>query len=300
MYDVIIIGAGPAGVSAGIYSVSRGKRVLVIEKKAVGGLVGNISTVTHYAGIMSQETGESFSERLKAQAEAAGIDFVYEEVTKVSLIGSTKTIYTENNKYEGKKVILASGTTPRKLEIPGEAELSGKGMGMNAARDGVKYAGKNVYVVGGADGAIKEAIFLSRIAKTVTIVHFEETLGCIAEFKKKVEAADNIKVRLHSRITVVAGSDRVTSLDILDESTGETQRITDSDVGIFVYAGATPNTELYSELKLVEGFVPTNDQMETELSGVYAIGDIRLKEVKQISTAVCDGTLAGIAAAKNE
>ncbi len=299
MYDLIIIGAGPAGISAGIYAVSRGKKVLIIEKKAVGGLVKNISTVTHFAGIMNQETGETFAKRLKEQAEAAGIEFAYEEVNKVELQGEVKQICTEENEYEARKVVLASGTTPRKLEIPGEAELSGKGMAMNAARDGKNYTGKNVYVVGGADGAIKEAIYLSQFAKEVTIVHFEETLGCIAEFKNKVEAAANIKVRLQSRIAAVYGDESVEALDILDESTGNIDKVTDPGAGIFVYAGATPNTQLYKELTLTDGFVPTNDKMETSIPGVYAIGDIRLKEIKQISTAVCDGTIAGVEAAKN-
>lgn len=297
MYDVIIIGAGPAGISAGIYAVSRGKKTLVIEKNQVGGLIGKVSTVTHYAGIVEGETGETFAARLKRQAEEAGIQMIQENVEKVELNGDIKKIYTNKGDYSAKKVILANGTTPRKLGIAGEEELAGRGMGMNAARDGKSYQGKHVYVVGGADGAIKEALYLAKFAEKVTIIHFEEKLGCIAEFREKVERSSNIEVRLHSRLHGVYGVEKVESLEVLDERTGAIEMIEDSGCGIFVYAGATPNTEVYTELRLEDGFIPADANMETEIKGVYAIGDIRVKQVRQVSTAVADGTLAAIHAA---
>lgn len=298
MYDVVIIGAGPAGISAGIYAVSRGKKVLIVEKNVVGGLIGKVSTVTHYAGIMSEETGVTFANRLKEQAENAGIEIVYGEVKRVELIGEVKKVYTEDKAYEAKKIVLANGTTPRKLGIAGETELAGKGMGMNAQRDGEKYQGKNIYVVGGADGAVKEALYLSKYAEQVTIIHFEETLGCIAEFREKVARTPNIKLRLGSRLHGVYGVDKVESLEISDEKTGAIETISDSGCGIFVYAGTTPNTELYTELKLENGFIPVDENMETEIKGVYAVGDIRVKQVRQVSTAVADGTVAGVHLAK--
>lgn len=296
MYDVVIIGAGPAGVSAGIYAVSRGKKTLVIEKNQVGGLIGKVSTVTHYAGIVEGETGATFADRLKRQAEGAGVRVVQETVEKVELSGDTKKIYTNQGTYSAKKVILANGTSPRKLEIAGE-ELTGRGMGMNAARDGRSYQGKHVYVVGGADGAVKEALYLAKLAEKVTIIHFEEQLGCIAEFKEKVEKSSNIEVRLHSRLHGVYGVEKVESLEILDEKTCAIETIEDSGCGIFVYVGAVPNTELYKELHLENGFIPVDANMETEMKGVYAVGDIRVKPVRQVSTAVADGTIAAIHAA---
>ena len=296
MYDVVIIGAGPAGVSAGIYAVSRGKKTLVIEKNQVGGLIGKVSTVTHYAGIVEGETGATFADRLKRQAEGAGVRVVQETVEKVELSGDTKKIYTNQGTYSAKKVILANGTSPRKLEISGE-ELTGRGMGMNAARDGRSYQGKHVYVVGGADGAVKEALYLAKLAEKVTIIHFEEQLGCIAEFKEKVEKSSNIEVRLHSRLHGVYGVEKVESLEILDEKTCAIETIEDSGCGIFVYVGAVPNTELYKELHLENGFIPVDANMETEMKGVYAVGDIQVKPVRQVSTAVADGTIAAIHAA---
>lgn len=296
MYD-IIIGAGPAGISAGIYAVSRGKRTLILEKAQVGGIIGKVSTVTHYTAIEKQETGATFAARMKKQALQAGVEIVQAEAVHVALTGEVKSVTTDRGVYEAKRIILANGGTPRKLGIPGEKELVGKGMGMNAARDGADYAGKNVYVVGGADGAVKEALYLAGFAKQVTIVHFEDQLGCIAEFRQKVAAAGNILVRLASRLHAVYGQDQVERLEIASEQDGSIETIEDPGCGIFVYAGILPNTELYTELALEGGYIPTNDKMEAAIPGVYAAGDIRVKQVRQVATAVSDGAIAAINAA---
>ena len=297
MYDIIIIGAGPAGISAGIYAVSRGKRTLILKKAQVGGIIGKVSTVTHYTAIEKQETGATFAARMKKQALQAGVEIVQAEAVHVALTGEVKSVTTDRGVYEAKRIILANGGTPRKLGIPGEKELAGKGMGMNAARDGAAYAGKNVYVVGGADGAVKEALYLAGFAKQVTIVHFEEQLGCIAEFRQKVAAVGKISVRLASRLHAVYGQDQVERLEIASEQDGSIETIEDPGCGIFVYAGILPNTEPYTELALEGGYIPTNDKMETAIPGVYAAGDIRVKQVRQVATAVSDGAIAAINAA---
>lgn len=300
MYDIIIIGAGPAGISAGIYAVSRGKRTLILEKAQVGGIIGKVSTVTHYTAIEKQETGAAFAARMKEQALQAGVEIVQAEAVHVALTGEVKSVTTDRGIYKAKRIILANGGTPRKLGIPGEKELAGKGMGMNAARDGAAYAGKNVYVVGGADGAVKEALYLAGFAKQVTIVHFEEQLGCIAEFRQKVAAVGNISVRLASRLHAVYGQDQVERLEIASEQDGSIETIEDPGCGIFVYAGILPNTELYTELALEGGYIPTNDKMEAAIPGVYAAGDIRVKQVRQVATAVSDGAIAAINAAMEQ
>lgn len=307
MYDIIIIGAGPAGISAGIYAVSRGKRTLILEQTAVGGLLGKVSTVTHYSGIVEQETGATFSARLERQARAAGVEIRFEAVTEVSLKGEYKRITTASGQYEAPKVILASGSRARRLGIPGEEELAGRGMGLNAARDGASYAGRNLYVVGGADGAVKEALYLAQFAKKLTIIHFEDQLGCIPEFRRKVEGCSNIELKLGCRLHEVHGRKQeeagaaelslVDSLELVSEKDGRTETIQDPGCGIFVYAGVVPNTELYTELTLDNGYIPVNEKMETELPGVYAAGDIRVKQVRQAATAVADGAIAGINAA---
>lgn len=296
MYDIIIIGAGPAGISAGIYAVSRGKKTLILEKNEVGGLIGKVSTVTHYAGIVDNETGVTFAKRLKNQALNAGVEIIKQNVITVNFNGKVKEVETDVATYCAEKVIIANGTSPRRLGIEGENKLFGKGIGMNAARDAEKYQGKNIYVVGGADGAIKEALYLSKFAKRITIIHFEDQLGCIAEFKEKVKRTPNITLRLGSRLHAVYGVDKVESLEISDERTGAIETIEDSGCGIFVYAGTVPNTELYKDIKLENGFIPVDENMETEIPNVFAIGDIRVKNVRQVATAVADGTIAAIKA----
>lgn len=294
MYDIIVVGAGPAGISAGIYGVSRGKKVLILEKGEVGGLIGKVSTVTHYAGIVPGETGESFAARMREQAESAGVEIRPETVEQVQMQGDVKTVVTDQGRYTCKKLILANGTTVRKLGIPGETELAGKGMGMNAAKHGANYAGKHVYVVGGADGAVKEALYLSSLAEEVTIIHFEPQLGCIAEFRDKVKKTRNIRLMLNTRLHAVRGEGQVEQLDLRSEVDGSICTVDDPGCGIFVYAGTVPNTQLYTELELQNGYIPVNDWMETSIPGVYAVGDIRVKQVRQVATAVADGATAAV------
>ncbi len=297
MYDIIIIGAGPAGISAGIYAVSRGKRTLILEKNKVGGIIGNVSAVTHYSAIVSGETGETFAKRLKDQALAAGVELKYENVLKAELTGEVKKIYTADNCYEAAKVILANGSSPRRLGVPGEIELIGKGVAMNAVRDGKSYEGKCVYVVGGADGAVKEALYLSQFASEVTIICVEPALACIAEFKNKALNTSNIKVRPQSHIAAFYGDGKLESFDLVSDMDGHKETITDPECGIFTYVGLVPNTQLYTELELEGGYIPVNEKMQTAIPGVYAAGDIRVKQVRQAATAVADGAIAAINAA---
>lgn len=294
MYDIIIIGGGPAGVSAGIYAASRGKKTLLIEKKRIGGIIGNVSTVTHYTAIMQPETGESFATRMWNQIKNCGVEIINEEVVSTSLKGDVKSVTTDKNAYSAKKVIIAAGSTPRKLDIEGEKPLDGKYIYLNAAKDGERFKGKNIYVVGGADGAIKEALYLSQFAKTLTVIHFEEKLGCIPEFGEKVKSSSNIKVMLNSRLTKVSGTDCLETLEVTSEIDGSKQVISDKGAGIFVYAGTVPNTSAFGELELKDGFIPVNAKCETAIEGVYAAGDICFKQVRQVATAVADGAVAAI------
>lgn len=294
MYDIIIIGAGPAGISAAVYGKSRGKNVLVLEKKQVGGLIGMVSTVTHYTAVVQEESGNTFAERMKAQALSAGVEIRYENVTETKLTGQIKKVVTNKGTYESKTLILANGGSGRMLGIPGE---NLKGVRLNAPRDGADYKGKNVYVIGGADGAVKEALYLAGIAGKVTIVCVEDELVCIQEFKDKVASYDNIEIMPHSSLTAVYGNGAVEELEFTDNKTGEKQIVKDTDCGVFVYAGIIPNTQMYTELKLDGGYIPVDDSMQTEIQGVFAAGDIRVKKVRQVATAVSDGTIAGIQAA---
>lgn len=294
MYDIIIIGAGPAGISAAVYGKSRGKKVLVLEKKQVGGLIGTVSTVTHYTAIVQEESGSTFAERMKEQALSAGVEIRYENVIETKLTGQIKKVVTNKETYESKTLILANGGSGRMLGIPGE---NLKGVRLNAPKDGMHYKGRNVYVIGGADGAVKEALYLAEMAGKVIIVCVEDELACIQEFKDKVVAHNNIEIMPHSSLTAVYGSEAVEELEFTDNKTGEKQIIKDADCGVFVYAGIIPNTQMYTELKLDGGYIPVDDSMQTEIHGVFAAGDIRVKKVRQVATAVSDGAIAGIKAA---
>lgn len=294
MYDMIIIGAGPAGISAAIYGKSRGKKVLVLEKKQVGGLIGTVSTVTHYTAIIREESGKTFAERMKEQALSAGVEIRYENVTETKLTGEIKKVVTDKESYESKTLILANGGSGRMLGIPGE---NLKGVRLNAPKDGLNYKGKSVYVIGGADGAVKEAIYLAEIAGKVTIVCVEDELACIQEFKDKVAVHNNIEIMPHSSLTAVYGNEAVEELEFIDNKTGKKKIVKDAECGVFVYAGIVPNTQMYTELKLEDGYIPVDDSMQTEIPGVFAAGDIRVKKVRQVATAVADGAIAGIQAA---
>lgn len=294
MYDIIIIGAGPAGISAAIYGKSRGKTVLVLEKKEVGGLIGAVSTVTHYTAIIPEETGSTFAQRMKEQALAAGVEIRYETVTETKLSGQTKKVVTNKESYEGKTLILANGGSGRRLNIPGE---NLRGVGLNAPKDGCQYKGKTVYVIGGADGAVKEALYLAQIAARVIIVCIEDALVCIQEFKDKVAAHNNIEIMPHSSLTAVYGGQAAEELEFTDNKTGKKQLVKDKGCGVFVYAGIVPNTQMYTELKLEGGYIPVDGAMQTQIPGVFAAGDICAKKVRQVATAVADGAVAGIQAA---
>lgn len=294
MYDIIIIGAGPAGISAAVYGKSRGKKVLVLEKKQVGGLIGTVSAVTHYTAIVQEESGKTFAQRMKEQALNAGVEIRYENVTEAKLTGKIKKIVTDKQNYESKTLILANGGSGRMLGIPGEGL---KGVRLNAPKDGLDYKGKNVYVIGGADGAVKEALYLAKIAKKVIIVCVEDELACIQEFKDKVVTHDNIEIMPHSSLTAVYGNEAVEELEFTDNKTGKKQIVKDAECGIFVYAGIVPNTQMYTELKLDGGYIPADEFMQTAIPGVFAAGDIRVKKVRQVATAVADGAIAGIQAA---
>lgn len=298
MYDIIILGAGPAGLSAGIYATTRNKNVLIIEKTAIGGMIKNVSEVTHFLSTDNHESGKDFALKLVDQAERYNLNITYEEVENVSLIGDVKTVKTRKNTYEAEKIILATGTRPRKINIEGEKDVVENYFALNASRDGKDFKGKDIYVIGAGDGAIKEAIFLSKFAKKVYVIHELSELNCIGEFQDKLAKAGNIEVIYDTRMTKLYGEEKIDAIEVTNLKTGESSKLDAPGAGVFVYAGVLPNTELYHQIDMVNGFAPTDESMETEIHNVFAAGDIRTKQVRQIGTAVSDGIIAGVSASK--
>lgn len=297
MYDVIVIGAGPAGMCAAIYAASRGLKVMMLEKKNLGGVLGRVSAVTHYPGIVEGETGKTITERMHSQVKAAGVEIRMEAAVAASLNEETKLVETNAGRYEAKAVIIAGGTVPRRLDIPGEEQFMDNGVSFDAVKDGANYAGKEVFVVGGSDGAAKEALYLAGIAGHVTMVHFEDKLGAIPEFTNRIEKQGNLDVKLHSRLAELRGDGEIRSVVIEDVHSNERQELEVPGAGIFLYAGSLPDTGIYKGLNLENGFIITDEMSKTNVPGVFAAGDICKKTIRQAATAVADGAAAAISAA---
>lgn len=296
MYDLIIIGAGPAGLSAGIYAVSRGKKVLVLENKHIGGVISKVSTVTHYLGALVNESGADFARRMQKQAEHCGLLIHKEQVTRVHLQGEIKEVFTEKNQYSARKVIIANGSRPRDLHICGQEALAHRYYGLNAVESAKDWVGKSVYIIGAGDGAIKEAIYLSNFAKEVTVLNKTEHLTCVAEFQEKVSKLANVKIWKQVVVQKLYGVDKLQAFDLLHLDSGVVEKISAIDSAIFTYVGSIPNSDIYQELQLENGYIKTDEDMQTNIEGVFAAGDIRVKRVRQIATAVSDGTVAATVA----
>lgn len=293
-FDIIIIGGGPAGCSAAIYCASRGCNVAVLEKDDIGGTVGKVSSVTHYLSVDKDESGVSFKNKLKDQLKKYKIPVINEEVINLNIKDEKKIISTKDNQYQSKVVVFATGLKAKKLEIPGANNFLDNGIYGNARKNAEKFKDKDIFVVGGADGAIKEAIYLAHFAKKLTIIHFEDNINPIKEFKEKIEKLNNVEVLLNSKISKIIGEKEIETLELTNIKTNEKVLINAKNSGIFPYIGGTPDISEELGLELVNGFIKVNLNMETNIPGVFAAGDICVKDIRQVSTAVADGTIAGI------
>lgn len=298
MYDIIVVGAGPAGVSAALYAKSRGFNILLLEKDDVGGLIKSVSHVTHYVGLNEGETGETFKEKLEQQIADADIELKYEEVIGLELTYELKKVRTRQNSYEARVVILAMGSTPKDLGLENEKEI---GVEHSAIGLSDEVEDRIIFVAGGSDGAAKEALHLSKLAKKVYLIEEKDELGMIDEFKEKIENSDNIEAMTSSKIVSASGSkDKITEVVIYDSNEKEEKLFEngDDEFLIFAYIGQRPNTELVKDsVELNNAYIKT-DGVKTSLDGVFACGDIIDKKIRQIATAVAEGCTAAIEAQK--
>ena len=292
VYDMIIVGGGPGGYTSALYAARAGFNVLVLEKFSAGGQMALTHQIDNYPGFEDGIDGFSLADKMKKQAERFGARSENAEVIKVNLTVNPKEIETAKGTFLSKTVLLAAGANPRELGVDKETELIGRGVAYCASCDGMFYRGKTVVVVGGGNTAAADAILLSRIAKKVIIVHRRDTLKATRIYHEPLMNAENVEFKWDSTVTELLYEDKITGVKIKNVKTGE-ESIIDCD-GVFVSVGRKPATDfLESQLDLDEnGYIIADETTKTSIPGVYAVGDIRTKQLRQVVTAVSDGAMA--------
>lgn len=292
LYDMIVVGGGPGGYTAALYAARSGLDVLVLEKLSAGGQMALTETIENYPGFAEGVGGFELAEIMQRQAERFGAKSEYAEVEKMELSASPKVLYTSAGTFYAKTVVLATGANPRKLGVAGEDELVGRGVAYCASCDGMFYKDKTVVVVGGGNTAAEDALILSRIAKKVILVHRRDTLRATKVYHQPLMQTENVEFRWNSVITELLHDEKLTGVRLENVKTGE-QELLPCD-GVFVSVGRVPVTELVQgQLELdAGGYVVADETTATSIPGVYAVGDVRTKQLRQVVTAVADGAVA--------
>ena len=298
MYDLIIVGGGPAGLTAGLYGARAGLNSLLLEKLAPGGQVLTTDRVENYPGFPDGISGFEFIDRMKTQTEHFGLTIQNEEVTGLELSEDKKIVITHKEKIETKTLILTCGAAPRKMGIDGEDIFTGKGVSYCATCDGPFYRDQEVAVIGGGDTALEEAIFLTRFVSRIYLIHRRDRLRAIKLLQDRAMADEKIALVWDTVPVKIMGENIVEGIELKNVKTGE---VTQKEIqGVFVFIGNNPNTDLVKGMvKLDEkGFIITDEKMETSVPGLFAAGDIRSKPLRQIATAVGEGATASFSAEK--
>ena len=299
MYDIIIIGGGPAGLTAGLYAGRSMLKTLIIEKDVAGGQISGTAFVENYPGSIEDPTGMALSERMEEQAKTYA-DVVYENVTDVKLDGEVKVVKTDSNEYEAKVVILSTGARPRNLDVKGEKEFANRGVSYCATCDGPFYQGLDIYVVGGGDSALEEANYLTRFGKSVTIIHRRDQFRASGVVVENVKNNPKIKFEYDSVVKEIKGDKEVNELILENVKTNEEKIIKNDDgspIGVFVFVGNVAQTEIFEgNIDMENGYIITDEDMKTNIEGVFAVGDTRKKTVRQAVTAAGDGCIAAVMA----
>ena len=293
MYDIIIIGGGPAGLTAAIYAARANKKVLVLEATMCGGQIVNSSKIENYP-VAPGITGPEFGRILQKQAEDLGAEIEFERALKIAEKDGHKIVSTEDDEYETRAVILASGTEPRRLELENEEKLIGHGVSYCATCDGNFFKGKTVAVNGGGNSALHEAIYLSGLAKKVYLIHRRDEFRGGIDLVEKAKARKNIEIVLNATIESLHGDNKLESITIKQGSTEKTMKLD----GLFVSIGREPKAKnLMPELDLDDGgFIEADESCVTNVDGIFVAGDVRSKDVRQLVTATGDGAIAATAA----
>ena len=304
IYDMIILGAGPAGLAAGLYAGRSMLSTLILEKGQDGGQIALTDEIENYPGqVLEGESGATLVARMAKQAKHFGAERVWDTIKEVTLAGPVKKVVGNKGEYLGKTIIIATGAAPRSIGCKNEARFTGAGISYCATCDGMFFRGLEVFVVGGGDAAVEEAIFLTKFARKVTIIHRRDQLRAAKSIQEKAFANEKIAFLWDSVVQEVDGDDVLNKLVVKNVKTGEETTIeADPDegmFGVFCFIGMNPNSGLFEgRLPLEKGYIRTDEDMRTSLPGVFAAGDIRVKSLRQVVTAVADGAIAAMQAEK--
>lgn len=291
MYDMIVIGAGPAGLTAALYALRANKKVLVFEKNTYGGQIINTGVIENYPGV-KDITGFDFATNLYQQVTDLGGEVVTEEVIKID---KDKNVFTNKGEYKAKSIIIATGVQRRKLNLPNEDKLVGGGVSYCAICDGGFYKNKVVAVNGGGNTAIEDALYLTNVAKKVYLIHRRDEFRAEQKYIDELKAKDNVEFVLNSTITSINGNMKLESIDV--DTNGESRNIAID--GLFIAIGQVPSNEAFEGvIELENGYIKSEDGVHTNVEGIYVAGDTRVKELRQLTTAVGDGALAATKAMK--
>ncbi|MDH4227661.1 MAG: thioredoxin-disulfide reductase [Deltaproteobacteria bacterium] len=295
MHDLIIIGGGPAGLTAGIYAKRAMLDVILIERELVGGQIALSDVIENYPGYASI-SGMELMAKFEEQAKAQGLEIKFAEVSSIKLDGKVKVLSTSEGEMRTKAVILATGAKPKRIGVPGENELIGKGVSYCATCDGPFFKKQKVTVIGGGDTAVKEAVYLSKIASHVDLIHRRDSLRAEKVLQEKAFKTANIKIHWNSILKEIKGTSKVDAVIVENvKDSSKTEIPTD---GVFVFVGINPATGFVDLKKDASGFIITNQNMETSVEGIYAAGDCRNTPLLQVATAVGDGAIAAFIAEK--
>lgn len=293
MYDIIIVGAGPAGLTAALYALRANKKVLIFEARTYGGQIVNASKIENYPGVF-EISGFDYATTLYNQVKNLGGEFKFETVIRIE---EDKTVKTNNGEYKAKSIILATGSENRKLNIDKEVEFIGKGVSYCATCDGNFYKNKKVAVVGGGNTALEDALYLSNLAEKVYLIHRRDEFRGEERLVDELKEKDNVIFIMNSNVTKLNGLEKLESITVTNNN-NEEQNIEVS--GLFIAVGQTPKNEIFSNVVELDdrGYIISNDGVHTSCKGIYVAGDTRVKDLRQLTTAVSDGAIAATTAIK--
>lgn len=293
-YDIVIIGAGTAGLTAAIYAARAGKKVLILENEGIGGQIATSPKVENYPGF-SEISGMEFSDRLYEQASALGVELELDRAEKIIDNGESKTVKTEYGEFNCKAVIIATGVKHRHLGIEAEEKYMGRGVSYCAVCDGAFYKGKDVAVVGGGNSAVQSAIMLSNICNKVYLIHRRDEFRCEKKLSDEVRAIENVELVLNSTIKDLQGDDKLATI-VTENKSGEVKEI--NAEGLFVLVGQIPENSAFSDIINLDesGYIIAGEDCKTNVEGIFAAGDCRTKAIRQLTTAAADGSVSALAA----